>query len=216
MINSKEQIIEYFNSGIKNTDDFKIGIEHEKFLFNNNDNTRIDYSKIKEMFTALLEFGWNPILEKGDIIGLNKDGKNITLEPGNQIELSGDKLNNIHEACAESYDYLFELKQVTKKLNINIVSAGFDPISKINEVPNNPKKRYELMTKYMPSDGKLSLDMMYRTCGTQLNLDYNSEKDFVKKFKIVNSITPISIALFANSSIVEKKNSNYLSYRSKV
>ena len=216
MINSKEQIIEYFNSGIKNTDDFKIGIEHEKFLFNNNDNTRIDYSKIKEMFTALLEFGWNPILEKGDIIGLNKDGKNITLEPGNQIELSGDKLNNIHEACAESYDYLFELKQDTKKLNINIVSAGFDPISKINEVPNNPKKRYELMTKYMPSDGKLSLDMMYRTCGTQLNLDYNSEKDFVKKFKIVNSITPISIALFANSSIVEKKNSNYLSYRSKV
>ena len=216
MINSKEQIIEYFNSGIKKTKNFKIGIEHEKFLFNKNDNSRIDYSKIKEMFTALLEFGWNPILEKGNIIGLNKGGKNITLEPGNQIELSGDKLNNIHEACAESYDYLFELKQVTKKLNINIVSAGFDPISKNNEVPNNPKQRYELMTKSMPLNGKLSLDMMYRTCGTQLNIDYCSEEDFIKKFKIVNSITPISIALFANSSIVEKKNSSYLSYRSKV
>ena len=120
MINSKEQIVKYFNSGIKETKDFKIGIEHEKFLFNKNDNSRIDYSKIKEMFTALLEFGWNPILEKGNIIGLNKCGKNISLEPGNQIELSGDKLNNIHEACAESYDYLFELKQVTKKLDINI------------------------------------------------------------------------------------------------
>ena len=216
MINSKEQIIEYFKSGIKEKKDFKIGIEHEKFLFNKKDNKRINYSKIKEMFTALLEFGWNPVLEKGNVIGLNKGGKNITLEPGNQIELSGDKLNNIHEACAESYDYLFELKQVTKKLDINIVSAGFDPISKIDEVPDNPKQRYKLMTKDMPLNGNLSLDMMYRTCGTQLNIDYSSEEDFIKKFKIINSITPISIALFANSSIVEKKNSNYLSYRSKV
>ena len=216
MINSKEQIIEYFNSGIKDTKDFKIGVEHEKFLFNKNDNKRVNYSKIKKMFTALQEFGWNPILEKGNIIGLNKCGKNITLEPGNQIELSGDKLNNIHEACAESYGYLFELKQVTKKLDINIVSAGFDPISRIDEVPDNPKQRYKLMTKDMPLNGNSSLDMMYRTCGTQLNIDFSSEEDFIKKFRIVNSITPISIALFANSSIVEKKNSNYLSYRSKV
>ena len=216
MINSKEQIIEYFESGIKNTKDFRIGIEHEKFLFNNQDNKRINYTKVKDMFAALLEFGWNPILEKENIIGLNKGGKNITLEPGNQIELSGEKLNHIHEACAESQDYLFELKQVTKKLDINIVSAGFDPISKLDEIPNNPKQRYELMTKDMPLGGELSLDMMYRTCGTQLNIDYNSEQDFIKKFKIVNSIVPISIALFANSSIVEKKNSGYLSYRSKV
>ena len=216
MINSKEQIIEYFLSGIKDKKNFKIGIEHEKFLFNKIDNKRIDYLKIKQMFSALLEFGWNPILEKGNVIGLNKGGKNITLEPGNQIELSGDKLNNIHEACAESHDYLFELKQVTKKLNINIISAGFDPISKLNEIPNNPKARYKLMTEDMPLGGALSLDMMYRTCGTQLNIDYSSEEDFVKKFKVVNSIVPISIALFANSSIVEKKKSNYLSYRSKV
>ncbi|MDA9759041.1 glutamate-cysteine ligase family protein [Candidatus Pelagibacter sp.] len=216
MITKKEQIIEYFKSGIKNKKEFKIGIEHEKFLFNSHNNKRIDYQKIKEMFSALLEFGWNPVLENDNIIALNKGGKNITLEPGNQIELSGDKLTNIHEACAESYDYLFELKQVTKKLNIKIVSAGFDPISKLNEIPNNPKKRYKLMTKDMPLGGELSLDMMYRTCGTQLNLDYSSEEDFKKKFKIVNSLVPISIALFANSSIVEKKKSKYLSYRSKV
>ena len=216
MINTKEQIIEYFKSGIKETKNFKIGIEHEKFLFNNQNNKRVDYLKTKEMFSALSEFGWNPILEKQNIVGLNKGGKNITLEPGNQIELSGEKLNNIHEACAESQDYLFELKQVTKKLDINIVSAGFDPISKLDEIPNNPKQRYKLMTKDMPLGGELSLDMMYRTCGTQLNIDYSSEKDFYKKFKVVNSIVPISIALFANSSIVEKKKSNYLSYRSKV
>ena len=216
MIDTKEKIIDYFKSGIKEIKKFKIGIEHEKFLFENQNNKRIDYQKIKVMFSALMEFGWNPIFEKNNIIGLNKGGKNITLEPGNQIELSGEKLNNIHEACAESHDYLFELKQVTKKLDISIVSAGFDPISKLEEIPNNPKQRYKLMTQSMPLDGKLSLDMMYRTCGTQLNIDYNSEEDFIKKFKIVNSIVPISIALFANSSIVEKKKSNYLSYRSRV
>mgnify|MGYP001167745979 CR=1 FL=1 len=216
MIITKDKIIEHFKSGIKNNKNFKIGIEHEKFLFNRKDNTRVEYSKIKEMFTALLEFGWNPIYEKENIVGLNKGGKNITLEPGNQIELSGEKLNHLHEACAESQDYLFELRQVSKKLNLSIVSTGFDPISKLNEIPNNPKQRYRLMTRDMPSGGELSLDMMYRTCGTQLNIDYSSEEDFIKKFRIVNSIVPISIALFANSSIVEKKKSKYLSYRSKV
>ena len=216
MINTKESIINYFKSGIKNKKNFKIGVEHEKFLFDNQNNKRINYSRIKEMFSALMEFGWNPILEKDNIIGLNKGGKNITLEPGNQIELSGEKLNHIHEACAESQDYLFELRQVTKKLDISIVSAGFDPISKLNEIPNNPKQRYKLMTKDMPLGGELSLDMMYRTCGTQLNIDYSSEEDFIKKFKIINSIVPISISLFANSSIVERKKSNFLSYRSRV
>ena len=205
MIIKKEQIIKFFKSGVKNKKNFKIGIEHEKFLFDSDNNKRIDYLKIKEMFSALLEFGWNPVFENANVIGLSKGEKNITLEPGNQIELSGDQLNHIHEACAESYDYLFELKQVTKKLNIKIVSAGFDPISKLNEIPNNPKQRYKLMTNDMPLDGELSLDMMYRTCGTQLNIDYSSEQDFIKKFKVSNSIVPISIALFANSSIVEKK-----------
>ena len=216
MIDSKEKIINYFKSGVKEPKNFKIGIEHEKFLFNNTDNKRINYSKIKEMFSALLEFGWNPVFEKENIIALNKGGKNITLEPGNQIELSGDKLNHMHEVFIRDRDYLFELKQVTKKLDIKIVSTGFDPISKLNEIPNNPKQRYELMTKDMPLGGELSLDMMYRTCGTQLNIDYSSEDDFIKKFRVANSIVPIAIALFANSSIVEKKNSNYLSYRSKV
>jgi len=216
MIDHKEHIIKYFESGIKDTKKFKMGIEHEKFLFDQKTNKRADYPTIKKMFMSLSEFGWKPIMEKQNIVGLQKQGKSITLEPGNQIELSGDVLNNIHEACSESHDYLFELQQVTKKLDLKIVSSGFDPISKLDEVPNNPKQRYDVMTKDMPKGGALSLDMMYRTCGTQLNLDYNSEKDFIKKFKIINSIVPISIALFANSSIVEKKVSSYMSYRSKV
>ena len=145
MITHKENIINYFKSGIKEVKNFKIGIEHEKFLFDQKTNKRIDYPTILKMFSALAEFGWQPIMEKQNIIGLQKQGKSITLEPGNQIELSGDKLNNIHEACAESHDYLFELQQVTKKFDLKIVSSGFDPISTRAEVPNNPKQRYKIM-----------------------------------------------------------------------
>ena len=216
MITKKENIIEYFKSGIKTTNELKIGVEHEKFIFDKNTNKRIDYSTIIKMFEALYEFGWKPVLENHNVIGLSKGDKNITLEPGNQIELAGAKLNNIHEACSESYEYLFELRQIVEKLNLKIVSSGFDPMSTLAEIPSNPKQRYKIMTKDMPLGGSLSLDMMYRTCGTQLNIDYNSEEDFIKKFKLTNFIVPISIDLFANSSIVEKKNSNYLSYRSKV
>ena len=111
-------------------------------------------------------------------------------------------------------DYFVSSEVKIEKLNFKIISAGFDPISKLSDIPNNPKQRYEVMTKDMPEGGSLSLDMMYRTCGTQLNVDYISEEDFTKKFKLSNYLTPINIALFANSSVIEKKNSGYFSYRS--
>ena len=213
---NKKNIIDYFQSGSKSHNECGIGIEHEKLLFYEKNNQRINYESILEMFKELYEFGWKPVYEGQNIISLNKGKKNITLEPGNQIELSGENLKNIHEACSESQNYLFELKQVTKRLNIKIVSSGFDPFSKLNEIPSNPKKRYSLMTKEMPKEGRLSLDMMYRSCGTQVNLDYVSENDFSKKFFVLNRIVPIIIALFANSSIIEKKESKFLSYRSYV
>ena len=213
---NKSDIVKYFESGIKKDTNCKIGIEHEKFLFDKNTQKRIDYTTIRKLFSELYEFGWRPIYEGKNIIALNNDKKNITLEPGNQIELAGEKLNNIHETCSESHNYLFELKQATKKLNLSIVSSGFDPVSKIEEIPSNPKKRYLLMTSEMPKNGPLSLDMMYRSCGTQINLDYTSEKDFSKKFFISSRIVPLIIAMFANSGVVEKKDSGYLSYRSHV
>ena len=114
MINHKEHIIKYFESGVKDTKDFKMGIEHEKFLFDQKTNRRADYPTIKKMFSLLSEFGWKSIMEKQNIIGLQKQGKSITLEPGNQIELSGDILNNIHEACSESHDYLLSYNKLQK------------------------------------------------------------------------------------------------------
>jgi len=183
MITTKENIIQYFQRGIKNKDNFKIGVEHEKFIFNKS-RKRADFQTINKIFDLLKNFGWRPIFEENNIIALKKKDCQITLEPGNQIELSGARLNNIHEVCKEAHDYIYDLKQINSELNLKIISLGFDPISKLKEIPGNPKKRYEIMTKEMPKNGRLSVDMMYRTCGTQVNLDYCSEEDFTKKFKL--------------------------------
>ena len=213
-INSKEDLINYFHQGSKK--ELFVGVENEKFLFDQSSNSRVTYSKVRDVLYYLKKFGWQEVTEGENLIGLKDNGKSISLEPGNQIELSGEKLKNIHDACSESFIFLDQMKKACKELDLKMMSIGFDPISKIENIPKNPKKRYEIMTKEMPKHGKLSLDMMYRTCGTQINLDYNSELDFKKKFKLVSYLTPISIALFANSSIKEMKSSNFLSYRSKV
>ena len=214
-INSKDQIINYFLSGAKKN--IFIGVENEKFLFQEKNNVRATYSDIKKVFEIFKKkFKWKEVKENENIVGLKTDGKSISLEPGNQIELSGDKLSNIHEVCSESYDFQNQLDQICKEIGLKTMSIGYDPITKLSNTPKNPKQRYKLMTKEMPKGGKLSLNMMYQTSGTQINLDYLSEDDFKKKFKIISYLTPISIAIFANSTILENKPSGYLSYRSKV
>ena len=214
-INSKDQIINYFLSGAKKN--IFIGVENEKFLFQEKNNVRATYSDVKKVFEILIKkFEWKEVKENENIVGLKIDGKSISLEPGNQIELSGDKLSNIHEVCSESYDFQNQLDQICKEIGLKTMSIGYDPITKLNNAPKNPKQRYKLMTKEMPKGGKLSLNMMYQTSGTQINLDYLSEDDFKKKFKIISYLTPIAIGIFANSAILENKPSGYLSYRSKV
>lgn len=214
LIDTKDDLINYFHTGGKN-DQF-IGVENEKFLFDLSTNTRATYSKVRDVLIYLKKFGWHEVKEKENITGLTHGDKNISLEPGNQIELAGSKLKNIHETCSESYVFSSQMKQACEELGLKMMSIGFDPISKIENVPKNPKERYELMTKEMPKHGKLSLEMMYQTAGTQINLDYESEIDFIKKFKLASFLTPISISLFANSAFKEMKQNNFLSYRSKV
>lgn len=214
-IKSKEQIINYFISGYKN-EQF-IGVENEKFLFKKNHYKRAEYSDLLKIFNIFIErFDWQPIKEDEHIIGLKKNEKAITLEPGNQIELSGEKLTNIHDVCSESYEFQDKLNLASEEVNLKTLSVGYDPFSNLENIPNNPKKRYKVMSSEMPKNGKLSLDMMYLTAGTQINIDYKSEEDFKKKFKVISFLTPLSIGLFANSAIKENKPSGFLSYRSKV
>ena len=212
----KEDLIKYFHDGCKTKNNLKIGVEHEKFLFNNKLNKRINFEIVSKVFKFLEQFDWKPIKEKNNIVSLYKKGKSITLEPGNQIELSGEPLNSIHDNCSESYEFLDELKRACKNFDLKMIATSFDPFSSLKDVPKNPKQRYQIMTEEMPKQGKLSLEMMYQTSGTQINLDYSSEEDFIKKFKLSSFLVPLSTAIFANSPIKENKLNDYLSYRSYV
>ena len=215
-INSKEDLISYFKQGCKRENQTNIGVEHEKFIFEKNFNRRINFQTVSKIFSFLTKFGWKPLKENNNIVALSRNEQSITLEPGNQIELSGAQLNSIHLACEESYKFLSELKQACESLNLKMMSVGYDPFSTLQNVPKTPKQRYEVMTEVMPKNGKLSLEMMYQTCGTQINLDYTSEKNFIKKFKLSSFLVPLSLAIFANSPIKESKSTGYFSYRSKV
>jgi glutamate--cysteine ligase len=214
-IKTKENIINYFKSGIKKN--LYIGVENEKFLFSKKFDRRANYSEVKKVLSLLIsKYNWKSIKEKNNLIGLNYLGKSISLEPGNQIELAGDKLKNIHKVCFEGNLFQKQLNIVCEKIDLKSIAIGYDPYTKLDKVPSNPKARYKVMTKEMPKNGKLSLNMMYQTAGTQINLDYLSEEDFIKKFKLIASLTPLTVGIFANSPIKEKKLTGYLSYRSRV
>ena len=216
VIKSKSQLIDYFIKGTKKEENLLIGVEHEKFLFTGKEKKRVNYEQIKKIFKNLETFGWKPIYENENIIGLKRGKQQITTEPGLQYELSGAPLKNIHSVCSESSTHFNEIKEASKDLDISTASIGFDPFNTLNETPKNPKERYQIMTKEMPKSGELSLQMMYQTSGIQINYDYTSEKDFEKKFKVGNYLTPLTIALFANSPFANKKFTGYLSYRNKV
>ena len=215
MIN-KNDLIKYFEEGCKKENNLRIGVEHEKFLFYDKTNERIDFETVTKVLRFLEQFSWKAIKEKNNIIALKKEGKSITLEPGNQIELSGAPLESIHYNCSESFEFLDQLKKACKKFNLKMISTSFDPFSQLEKIPKTPKQRYKIMNDEMPKNGNLSLEMMYQTCGTQINLDYKSEKDFIKKFKLSSFLVPLSIAIFANSPIKENKLSSFFSYRSYV
>jgi glutamate--cysteine ligase len=215
-INSKQDLINFFENGCKKESEINIGVEHERFIFDKNSNRRINFETTSKILNFLTKFGWKTIEENKNVVALSRNRQKITLEPGNQIELSGAKLNSIHLVCEESYKFLNELKRACSNFNLKMMSVSYDPLTNLEKVPKTPKQRYEIMTEEMPKNGKLSLHMMYQTCGTQINLDYTSEKDFIKKFKLSSFLVPLSIGIFANSPIKEKKLSGYLSYRSKV
>ncbi len=216
LIKNKSHLIQYFNDGIKNESQLKIGVEHEKFLFNKNDLKRIDYNQIKKVFEILSNKGWELQHEKDKVIGLKRKNQKITTEPGFQYELSGEPFKNIHSVCSENNTHFNELKEIFNSISITTSSIAYDPFNKLSDIPNSPKERYKIMTAEMPKGGRLSLDMMYKTAGIQINYDYISEDDFEKKFKIGNYLAPLTIALFANSPFTENKLSGFLSYRSKV
>lgn len=218
-ITDHRELVEYLSSGARPESDWTIGTEHEKFGFRLDDLRPPTWDGprgIEAMLRGLTRFGWEPFEEKGKLIALLKDGASVTLEPAGQLELSGAMLRDIHETCRETNAHLREVKTVSEELGLGFLGMGFQPKWRRDEMPWMPKGRYKIMRDYMPKRGNLGLDMMTRTCTVQVNLDFSSEADMVKKFRVSLALQPIATALFADSPFTEGKPNGFLSYRSHI
>jgi len=218
-ITSKTDLAAYIAAGEKPRADWRIGTEHEKFVFDLETLRPVPYegpNGIGALLQGLLRFCWAPVEEDGNIIALTKDGCSITLEPGGQFELSGAPLRSIHETCAEVGRHLLQVKEVAAEIGVGILGMGFNPKWARTDIPWMPKGRYQIMREYMPKRGKLGLDMMLRTCTVQTNLDFASEADMVKKFRVSMALQPVATALFADSPFSECKPNGFMSYRSHI
>ena len=217
----KKDLLKWFEAGAKPRSQWKIGTEHEKFVFHKESLERVGYfgkSGISDLLNKLAqENSWEKILENNNTIALKDDtGASISLEPGGQLELSGTPLENLHQTCKETGQHLKMMKKAMKDLGLSMIGLGYDPKWSRSNQKWMPKGRYEIMRNYMPKVGTLGLDMMLRTCTIQVNLDYLNEKDMVQKFQISLALQSIATAIFANSPFIEGKNSGYLSSRAMV
>ena len=214
------QLAEYLEAGCKPKDDWRIGTEHEKFGYCKDTLKPLPYEgerSIKAMLEGLRDtFGWTEVREGGHIIGLEKDGANVSLEPGGQLELSGAPLETIHQTCDELNEHLREVQQIGDKIGAGFIGLGAAPEWSHEDMPMMPKGRYRLMTDYMGRVGTHGTQMMYRTCTVQVNLDFASEADMVQKFRVALALQPVATALFANSPFFDGKPNGHKSWRSRI
>ncbi|MBL3701518.1 glutamate--cysteine ligase [Sulfitobacter sp. BDSS02] len=219
-IERHEQLAQYLADGCKPKADWRIGTEHEKFGYCKDTHKPIPYEGERSV-RAVLEglrdvHGWAPVTEQGKLIGLEKNGANVSLEPGGQLELSGAPVETIHETCDEVNDHLREVKDVADKVGVGFIGLGAAPEWKHEDMPLMPKGRYKLMDGYMQKVGTMGRTMMRRTCTVQVNLDFSSEADMVQKLRVAIALQPVATALFANSPFFEGKPNGLKSWRSRV
>jgi len=219
-ITSKRQLVEYLEQGDKPPSDWRIGTEHEKFAFTTDDLRPLPYDgprSIRALLDGLMALGWAPVTEDGNVIALtDPSGASVSLEPGGQVELSGAPKLTLHDTCFETQRHLADVKRVAEPLGIAFLGIGFQPKWRREDIPLMPKQRYRVMGGYMPKRGSKGLDMMLRTCTVQVNLDFASEADMVKKLRVSLALQPVATALFASSPFIEGRPSGLLSSRADV
>jgi glutamate--cysteine ligase len=217
---TKNNLVEYLSSGCTPRDSWLIGLEHEQFMFHLKTGAPLAYDGqpgVKQVLETLsARSGWKPKYEGEHIIALSKGNESITLEPAGQIELSGAPYCHLVDIIAEHSSYIDELGAVGDDLGIGFLSTGLHPQWGRSDIHWMPKARYSIMNTYLPTRGTLGLDMMTRTCGAQVNLDFENEEDMVRKFRVSMALQPLIIALFANSSVVEGQENGFASYRAHI
>ena len=219
-IAGRQQLVDYLAAGEKPRDAWRIGTEHEKFGFRTDDLRPPPFEGergIKVLLETLASrYGWEVSREGENPVALSREGASITLEPAGQLELSGAMLETVHETCSEVNSHLADVRSVADSMGLGFLGMGFQPKWRRDEMPWMPKGRYKIMREYMPKVGDLGLDMMTRTCTVQVNLDFSSQADMIKKFRVSLALQPIATALFADSPFTEGRPNGYLSYRSHI
>lgn len=223
-VRSRDELVAWIAEGCKPRSMWRIGTEHEKFVFHTDSLGPVPYEGprgIRALMQALIDrYGWEPVIEGENIIALRRPKgqglETVSLEPGGQFELSGAPVETLHETCAEAHAHLEQVADIGKDLGIGFLGVGFSPTWTLAETPRMPKQRYAVMTRYMPMVGSRGLDMMYRTATIQVNLDFADEADMVKKFRVSLALQPIATALFAASPFTEGRPNGYKSLRSEV
>jgi len=218
-IGSRDDLVRYLAEGGKPKAEWRIGTEHEKFVYDLKTHKPLAYEGrpgIKVLLEGMRRFGWEDVAEGGNIIGLSQSGASLSLEPGGQFELSGAPLKTVHETCAEVNTHLDQVREVAGEIEAGVIGLGFAPTWSLDETHQMPKGRYRIMRRYMPTVGGYGLEMMFRTCTIQVNLDFSDEADMVKKFRVGLALQPVATALFANSPFRQGRPSGFLSYRSQV
>src|SRR3569833_1445426 len=221
-IETRDELVAWFEKGSKPKSQFRVGTEHEKFAFLIEDHRPVPYSgrrSIRSLLDGMHDLlGWDPIMEGENIIGMFDvtGGGAISLEPGGQFELSGAPVDSVHQTASELFAHLAQEREVAKPLGIGFLGLGMTPNWSRADMPKMPKGRYKIMTNYMPKVGSYGLDMMYRTCPVQANLDFSSEADMVRKLRVSVALQPVATALFANSPFTEGKPNGFLSFRSEI
>lgn len=219
IIESRDQLLAPMIAGEKPKADWRIGTEHEKFVYCVSDHHAPSYEEpagIRDLLMAMRKFGWEPVYENENVIALKGEDGAVSLEPTGQLELSGAPLENLHQTCAETGRHLEQVKAIGKATGKGFLGMGMWPDKSREDLSMMPKGRYTIMRKHMPTVGNLGLDMMMRTCTIQVNLDYESEADMAKKFRVGLALQPLATALFANSPFTDGKPNGYLSYRSHI
>ncbi len=219
LIEGRDDLCAIFQHGEQPRDQWKIGTEHEKFVFRMADHRQPSWEEpggIRDLLLAFTRFGWEPVEEDGKVIAAKGPDGSLSLEPCGQFELSGAMLENLHQTCAETGRHREQCLEVGAELGLGFLGLGFNPSATREELPWMPKGRYAIMRRHMPRVGALGLDMMQRTCTVQTNLDYDSEADMVMKYRVSLALQPLGTALFANSPFTEGKPNGFLSYRSHI
>jgi glutamate--cysteine ligase len=213
-----DDLVNDMGKGCKPKDKWRMGIEHEQFVFLKSSGESLPYDGnpgILQILEGLIsQHGWNPIRPQGTLIALEKGQAMVTLEPGGQVEFSGSPLPDLTTMKREATGFYRSLDAVTESLGIGILPVGFHPVWRRDQIHTMPKERYKIMFPYMEKKGRYGVDMMLRTCGTQINLDFSSESDMVKKYRVALGLQPVVTALMANSHMAEGKDTGYKSYRS--